>query len=113
MRNMKVPQGGGPGARAVGLGLKVLGGLGALGFAGYHSIYSVDAGYRAVKFNRVTGLNENVFGEGIHFKMPWFEYVDVYDVRTRPRNIASLTGSRDLQMVNLSIRVLHKPNIGA
>lgn len=32
------------------------------------------------------------------------------DVRTRPRTYASLTGTKDLQMINISIRVLSKPD---
>merc|ERR1711871_403235 len=36
-----------------------------------------------------------------------------YDVRTRPRNIHSLTGSKDLQMVNLNLRVLTRPRVPA
>jgi hypothetical protein len=33
-----------------------------------------------------------------------------YDVRARPSTISSTSGSRDLQMVNLGLRVLTKPN---
>lgn len=33
-----------------------------------------------------------------------------YDVRAKPRNVASLTGTKDLQMVNITVRVLSKPN---
>lgn len=48
--------------------------------------------------------------EGTHFIIPWFEWPIIFDVRARPRVISSLTGSRDLQMVNVSIRVLSRPN---
>jgi len=43
--------------------------------------------------------------------IPWFETPVVYDVRAKPRNIASLTGTKDLQMVNITCRVLSKPRI--
>lgn len=43
--------------------------------------------------------------------MPWVERAIVFDVRAKPRNIASLTGTKDLQMVNISLRVLSKPDI--
>jgi hypothetical protein len=33
--------------------------------------------------------------------MPWLETPIIYDVRAKPRNIASLTGTKDLQMVRL------------
>lgn len=41
---------------------------------------------------------------------PWFERPIIYDVRSHPKNFESQTGSRDLQMVNLTVRVLYKPN---
>lgn len=37
----------------------------------------------------------------------------MYDVRAKPRNVASLTGTKDLQMVNITCRVLSRPNIEA
>merc|ERR1712107_758854 len=35
-----------------------------------------------------------------------------YDIRARPRKITSPTGSKDLQMVNISLRVLSRPDSG-
>ena len=35
-----------------------------------------------------------MFGEGTHFIVPWFETPIIYDVRAKPRNIASLTGTK-------------------
>jgi hypothetical protein len=35
---------------------------------------------------------------------PWFETPIIYDVRAKPRNIPSLTGTKDLQMVNITCR---------
>lgn len=35
----------------------------------------------------------------------------IYDVRARPRNVASLTGTKDLQMVNITCRVLSRPRV--
>eukprot|EP01066_Platyproteum_vivax_P008020 Platyproteum_vivax@DN3283_c0_g1_i2.p1 len=93
--------------------LAVAGGLGLLA-TGYWTIknctYNVEAGHRAIVFNRVSGLGEKVYGEGMHFVVPWFDRPIIYDVRTRPRTMVSLTGSRDLQMVNISVRVLSRPD---
>merc|ERR1719402_539472 len=50
--------------------------------------------------------------EGLHFRIPWFQYPIVYDIRARPRKITSPTGSKDLQMVNISLRVLSRPDAG-
>ena len=46
-------------------------------------------------------------------QIPWFETPIVYDVRAKPRNIASLTGTKDLQMVNITVRVLSRPRVEA
>jgi prohibitin 2 len=50
-------------------------------------------------------------GEGTHFRLPWFEIPYDFDIRTRPKTIRSPTGTRDLQMVDLTIRVLYKPSV--
>ena len=42
--------------------------------------------------------------------MPWFERAIIYDVRSHPQDFPTKTGSKDLQMVNLSVRVIYKPN---
>ena len=41
--------------------------------------------------------------------MPWFQYPIIYDIRAKPRLIKSPTGSKDLQMVNIALRVLSRP----
>lgn len=43
-------------------------------------------------------------------KIPWFQRPVIFDVRTRPHAINSVTGTNDLQMVNLTLRVLSKPD---
>ena len=50
---------------------------------------------------------------GTHINIPWFETPIIYDVRAKPRNVASLTGTKDLQMVNITCRVLSRPQIEA
>ncbi|KAJ8903108.1 hypothetical protein NDN08_006423 [Rhodosorus marinus] len=74
------------------------------------SLYVVDGGQRAVVFNRFTGVEEQVRGEGLHFKIPWVQRPVLFDVRVRPRVVSSMTGTKDLQMVNLSLRVLSRPD---
>jgi prohibitin 2 len=71
-----------------------------------HSI--VDTGHRAIKFNKISGVRPQVYKEGWHVLYPWFERPIVYDVRTHPTVIKSMTGSKDLQMVNISLRVLYR-----
>ncbi|MCJ1444145.1 MAG: Prohibitin-1, subunit of the prohibitin complex (Phb1p-Phb2p) [Stictis urceolatum] len=75
------------------------------------SIYDVKGGSRAVIFDRLQGVKEGVVNEGTHFLVPWLQKSIIYDVRTKPRNISTTTGSKDLQMVSLTLRVLHRPEV--
>lgn len=43
-------------------------------------------------------------------RVPWFHYPIIYDIRARPKLLTSPTGSKDLQMVNIGLRVLYRPN---
>jgi prohibitin 1 len=75
------------------------------------SIYDVKGGTRAVIFDRYSGVKDTVVNEGTHFLIPWLQKSIIYDVRTKPRNISTTTGSKDLQMVSLTLRVLHRPEV--
>lgn len=76
-----------------------------------NSLFNVDGGQRAVIFDRLTGVKRTVIGEGMHFVVPWLQRPIIYDVRTRPRIITTTTGSKDMQTVSLTLRVLHRPDI--
>jgi prohibitin 2 len=90
----------------------------------------VDGGHRAIKYTRIGGVGKEIYSEGTkvllpwlispliinlgtHFRIPWFETPITYDVRAKPRNVASLTGTKDLQMVNITCRVLSRPRVDA
>lgn len=83
----------------------------ALGLAVQSSLYDVKGGSRAVIFDRFQGVKETVINEGTHLLLPWVQKAIIYDVRTKPRNISTTTGSKDLQMVSLTLRVLHRPEV--
>lgn len=70
----------------------------------------VDGGHRAIIFSRLGGIQNDIYSEGLHFRIPWFQYPIIYDIRSRPRKISSPTGSKDLQMINISLRVLSRPD---
>jgi len=72
--------------------------------------FTVEGGQRAIMFNRVGGIQDDIYTEGLHFRVPWFQQPIIYDIRSRPRKISSPTGSKDLQMVNISLRVLSRPD---
>jgi|TARA_B110000977_G_scaffold115854_2_gene149690 prohibitin 2 len=54
--------------------------------------------------------NPQVYTEGTHLMIPWFERPISYDVRSRAHQVSSTSGSKDLQMVNISLRVLTRPD---
>uniref|UniRef100_A0AAZ3R6P6 Prohibitin n=1 Tax=Oncorhynchus tshawytscha TaxID=74940 RepID=A0AAZ3R6P6_ONCTS len=100
----------GSGPRGAGLGFKLLIGAGALAYGVKEATYTVEGGQRAIIFNRIGGMQmDTVLAEGLHIRIPWFQYPVIYDIRARPRKISSLTGSKDLQMVNIALRVLSRP----
>ena len=73
-----------------------------------NALYNVDGGHRAVIFDRFAGIKSQVTGEGTHFMIPWVQRPIIYDIRARPMNIPSVTGSKDLQNVNITLRILYR-----
>jgi prohibitin 2 len=115
MQNMRVPA---QAALNSLVKVAVAGGLGVYGVS--NSIFNVEGGHRAIIFNRVTGIKDTVrrggararrvaltlgvgcaqvYPEGTHLMVPWFERPIIYDVRAQPNIVQSTSGSRDLQMV--------------
>ena len=107
----RASQGGGvPGGRGAGLFGGIALALGLVGFGVYESVYNgvgflflfisvltitlVEAGHRAIMFNRLYGVMPNIYPEGTHFRIPWLEWPIIYDCRTKPLVINSTTGSR-------------------
>jgi prohibitin 1 len=85
-------------------------GLGVLAGFAKACLFTVDGGHRAVMWDRIRGvLINDVRGEGMHFKIPFIQKTTMYEVRTRFANIQSETGSRDLQTVVLTLRMLYRP----
>eukprot|EP01120_Amphizonella_sp_Union-15-10_P003380 TRINITY_DN137_c0_g1_i2.p1 TRINITY_DN137_c0_g1~~TRINITY_DN137_c0_g1_i2.p1 ORF type:complete len:275 (-),score=43.11 TRINITY_DN137_c0_g1_i2:57-881(-) len=74
-------------------------------------IYTVDGGHRAIIHDRIWGVKKVVKGEGAHLLFPILQRPIFFDVRTTPKNINTETGSKDLQTVALTLRVLYKPDV--
>jgi len=93
--------------------LNSLGGLGIglaiTGAVANSALYNVDGGQRAVIFDRFRGVIPDVSGEGTHFLVPWVQRPIIFDVRSKPRNVAVITCSKDLQNVNITLRILFRP----
>jgi len=87
----------------VGLGLAVVGGVVNT------ALYNVNGGERAVIFDRFAGVKDTVVGEGTHFLIPWVQKPIIYDIRSRPRSVPTVTGSKDMQNVNITLRIIFRP----
>ena len=70
----------------------------------------VEGGHRGIIFDRLRGILPDIKAEGTHFLLPWVQKPVIFDVRTRPRNISTTTGSKDMQTVSLTLRVLSRPD---
>ncbi|PIK59497.1 putative prohibitin [Apostichopus japonicus] len=87
----------------LGIGLAVVGGV------ANSALYNVEPGHRAVIFDRFAGVKEFVSGEGTHFMIPVIQRPIIYDCRSKARNVPVITGSKDLQNVSITLRVLFRP----
>ncbi|OAF71767.1 Prohibitin-2 [Intoshia linei] len=73
------------------------------------ALYNVDGGHRAIIFDRFSGIKKCVIGEGTHFLIPYVQKSIIFDVRSQARSIPTITGSKDLQNVNITLRILFRP----
>nr|CAB3455926.1 unnamed protein product [Digitaria exilis] len=74
------------------------------------SLFTVDGGERAVIFDRFRSMLPQTVSEGTHFIVPWLHKPYIFDIRTRPHNFSN-SGTKDLQMVNLTLRLLSRPDV--
>eukprot|EP00123_Amoebidium_parasiticum_P009482 comp19503_c1_seq1/m.22771 comp19503_c1_seq1/g.22771 ORF comp19503_c1_seq1/g.22771 comp19503_c1_seq1/m.22771 type:complete len:275 (-) comp19503_c1_seq1:72-896(-) len=77
------------------------------------ALYNVEGGHRAVIYDRFRGVKDTVVGEGTHFIIPWVQRPVIFDCRTKPRSINTFTGTKDLQNVNITLRILYRPRDAA
>jgi prohibitin 2 len=108
-----IPEGGGgaPTGGALASIILALGGLGLVGYGVSQSVVIVQPGRLGIVYNRVGGLNETAtLTEGLNFVVPWWQRPVIYDTRVKSQVVNTSSGSKDLQMVQISLRVLFKPN---
>ena len=82
------------------LGICVLLFFGAI--IGFSTIYTIDAGERAVLLTFGEVSNDNI-GAGLHFKFPFVQSIVVYDARTQKYASDSEGASKDLQVVKITL----------
>ena len=69
----------------------------------FGGFFVVPAGNRGVVFNSFNGIKPITYGEGMHFKLPFFEDVTEFEVRTRVYNEDASAASKDLQIVSTKV----------
>lgn len=84
-------------------------GIGAAGLLINSCLYNVGAGERGFLFDRLSGVRTTIYAPGTHLYVPILQTPVVMDVRTRPRVLSTETGTKDLQQVNISLRILSHP----
>lgn len=94
--------------------LRLASGLGALiavgGFTAYGCGFVVRPGEGVVLYNRFFGVRDASYTEGFHIRIPGVDELKYFNVRLQPRVITTTTGTKDLQMVNIRLRVLFRPD---
>merc|ERR1712241_1141910 len=79
-------------------------------YAVSQSVFTVEGGHRGGLFSRLGGVGDHLFGEGMHLRVPWLQWPLIYDIRSRAYKVVSPSGTADLQMVDIGLRVLYRPN---
>ena len=89
--------------------MKVGGGILGAGIFAQNFIFVVDGGERALKMDALRGLQPDVYGEGMHFRIPALHKITRFEIRSRPTLVPSSTGTKDLQTVDIALRILFRP----
>ncbi|CAF4270233.1 unnamed protein product, partial [Rotaria sordida] len=61
------------------------------------AIAGVADGHRAVFSDRFQSVKLDVIEEGTHFMISWLHRLIIFYVRTRPRSVPSITGTKDIK----------------
>ena len=72
-------------------------------------VFIVQPGHAGIIFDRFKGVKSTVYGDGMHFVLPYIQWPIIYDTRITPSIHRTETLSKDLQTVRLYVRVLHQP----
>ena len=90
--------------------MKVGGVFVALGGIMGFCTYVVDGGEKALVFDKIWGLKTKIMSEGIHFKIPLLQEPVIFDIRLNPNVLETKTPTKDLQNIEISVRILFKPD---
>lgn len=77
-----------------------------VGFVTINPMFVVGPGQVGVTFNNVSGTTKS-FGQGMHFRMPFIQTVNKFDVKTQRDDITAEGASKDLQVVKVEVILNH------
>ena len=79
-------------------------------FVASNFIYKVEPGERALVFSRFgnKGVGEKVIEEGYHLYVPFAQEIIKYDVKIQPFDYLSFTGTKDMQRVELKMKIFFR-----
>jgi prohibitin 1 len=87
--------------------LILAGGLSLL--LGSSCFYVVYPGERAIILDNVFGgIRDEVYGEGVHFRIPITQEIIKYSIRLTPEEFQTFANTKDQQSVKMHLRLLHK-----
>mmetsp|Transcript_65668 Transcript_65668/g.132154 ORF Transcript_65668/g.132154 Transcript_65668/m.132154 type:complete len:213 (+) Transcript_65668:104-742(+) len=64
-------------------------------------------------YDALRGILPDPVGEGTHFLIPGLQKAHIMSVRAMPKEVKSRTGTKDLQNVNIALRILSRPKEAA
>ena len=86
--------------------------VGAVGFflilfvlLSINPIVLVGAGERGVVFNNISGVEDNILGEGWHFRTPFVQSVRTVSIRIQKDDAGAIAGTNDLQTATIQTTV--------
>ena len=82
----------------------------AVGGTTYACCFVVRPGEAAVVYNRFSGMKSEVYEEGLRLRMLGIEEPKFFNIRVQPRELATSTGTKDLQVVDIRLRLLFRPD---
>ena len=73
----------------------IIGGLGLAAYGATYSVVVIEPGHQGIVYSRISGLNKSRrLTEGMNILIPYFERSVIYDIRARPQQITTQSGSK-------------------
>ena len=68
----------------------------------------IQAGHRGVVYSSISGVQQKGMTEGFNWKVPWFQSVTKFDIRTQKLEVQADGASKDLQTVKIVVTLNYR-----